>query len=456
MKSSADRAWFVALGVACLVGTLLRINNVFRYPIDMGFDAAGNWEYIDLLLRSFRLPAPDEGWSTAHPPFFYGVSAAIARLVGGARDGIDKVAAVHVIRLAMAASGLAGIAAAVWLVRCVAPEAGRRAFLAGALLLFLPVHVYMSAMLSEEVLVTALISIAVVGVALDLQRPPESREGLPRAILWGVFAGLALATKLTGLLIVGAGAAAYLIGDRQSSGNLRALRRGIAFGLAASFVGGGYYLWNLVTRGYLYPHGLAVHSVMFSMPPGDRGLGDYFRIPWETFSAPELLSPALLHSVWGSTYDTIWFDGHHHFLPVRGPVVEVLGPAILVLGLVPTAAFAVGLWRGARRLARSFRGPDLVLLLLVVATFAGYVLFTWRNPWFAVLKGSFLLGLSVPFSFYASETLADWTRGRNLRSALIFGSLGVLAILVSITFSYGVFFEKHEMPGLQWVPVESS
>ncbi len=456
MRSPGSRGWLVALGVAALVGTLLRVNNVFRYPIDMGFDASGNWEYIDLLLQSFRLPAPDEGWSTAHPPFFYGVGAVIARIVSLTRDSVDKVVAVHAIRFVMASSGLVGIGAAVWLVRRVAPESGWRAFFAGALLLFLPVHVYMSAMLSEEVLVTALISVAVVGIALDLQRPQEAERTLSRAVLWGVFAGLALATKLTGLLVVGAGALAYLIGDMQSFGNGRALRRSIAFGLAASFVGGGTYLWNLAAHGYLYPHGLDVHSIMFSMPPGDRGLGDYFRIPWETFSAPDLLSPALLHSVWGSTYDTIWFDGHHHFLPLRGRAIERLGSAILVLGLLPTAAFLVGLYRGARRLARSRRGPDLVLLLLVVATLAGYVLFTWRNPWFVVLKGSFLLGLSVPFSFYASEVLVDWSRGRNLRSVLILGSLGVLAILVSITFSYGVFFEKHEMPGLHWAPVEKS
>jgi hypothetical protein len=95
------------------------------------------------------------------------------------------------------------------------------------------------------------------------------------------------------------------------------------------------------------------------------------------------------------------------------------------------------------------------LILLVVTTLAGYVLFTWRNPWFAVLKGSFLLGLSVPFSYYASEVLADWTRDRVLRSVAVFGCLGLLVILVMVTFSYGFAFEKHELPGIQWTPVEA-
>jgi hypothetical protein len=194
---------------------------------------------------------------------------------------------------------------------------------------------------------------------------------------------------------------------------------------------------------------------MFSMPPGMRSVADYLWIPWQIFIEPDLLSPHLLHSVWGSTYITIWFDGHYHFLPSRGSAVAILGTAILLLGIVPTAAFAVGLVRGTRRTIRTFRGPDAVLILLVVLMLAGYVLFTWRNPWFAVLKGSFLLGLSVPFAYYASEVLADWTRNRGLRSAIVLGCLGLLAVLVMTTFTYGFPLEKHEMPGVRWTPVET-
>ena len=84
-------------------------------------------------------------------------------------------------------------------------------------------------------------------------------------------------------------------------------------------------------------------------------------------------------------------------------------------------------------------------------TLAGYVLFTWRNPWFAAVKGSYLLGLSVPFSFYASEVLADWTRGRSVRSRLVWAALGLLALAVAASFTYGPIFAKSgEFPGLEW------
>ena len=84
-------------------------------------------------------------------------------------------------------------------------------------------------------------------------------------------------------------------------------------------------------------------------------------------------------------------------------------------------------------------------------TLAGYVLFTWRNPWFAAVKGSYLLGLAVPFSFYASEVLSDWTRGRDARSWLVWATLGLLALAVAATFTYGPIFAKWgEYPGLEW------
>lgn len=449
--SGTRKTWLIALGVAVTVGVCMRINNAIYYPVGMGFDATGNWDYIALLLRSWALPAPDQGWSTAHPPFFYNFSAAIIGLLGSA----NKLAAVHAVRLATAGAGLLGIGAAVLLVRRADPENTRRAFIAGALLLFLPVHLYMSAMLSEEILVTALISLAVVGVAMDSLATPTSDHSWPRAAFFGAIAGLALLTKLSGLLIVCAGVAAYSIDWMRSGQKSVSLRSALVFGAVASMVGGWYYVWNLFTYGYLYPHGLEVHSVMFSMPPGERSVADYLRFPLATFTDPQLLSPNLLRSVWGSTYVTVWFDGHRQFLPKSSVVVERFGTAILLLALVPTVAFAVGLWRGARRLLRNFSGPDVILLLLVASTFAGYILFTWRNPWFAVLKGSFLLGISVPFSYYTSEVLAEWTRQRGLRSVIVLGCLGLLAGLTIGAFTYGAIFEKHEIPGVDWKPVET-
>jgi hypothetical protein len=437
--------WLLAALVLASVGAGLRIQNAFRYPINMGFDAQGNWEYVETLVSDWTLPAPDEGWSTAHPPLFYYLSAALGRALGHPGKTVTVIAT----RLFSAGAGLLTIGLAVSLVRRSDPHNLRRALLAGALLLFLPVQVYMSAMFSEEILVSFLISLVIVGMAWAPASPHPTRGSLAWAAGLGCVAGLALLTKLTGLLAIVAGGLAYLInGLRREPGP--ALLRAFVFASAAAVVGGWFYARNLAQYGYVYPHALEVHSAMFEMPPGTRGIGDYLRFPLSTFTNADLLAPDLLHSVWGSTFITVWSDGHGHFLSKDDITVSRVAKLTLVLAILPTLAFLIGLSRGCRRAMRSSPTPDTLLLILVGLMLLGYATFTWRNPWFVTVKASFLLGLSVPFAYYASEVLDDWTRAPTTRSILVWGALVLLFALVVVTFTYGLIFSKHEFPGLDW------
>ena len=440
-------AWLWGMVLLALVATAMRVHNAFALPKHQGFDASWNWEYIELLTRSWRLPAPHEGWSTGHPPLFYYASALLARGMDGA--GVESTTTA--IRLASAVVGLIAVAAAVWLVRRFDPERRKRVFLAAALLLFLPVHVYMSAMLSEEILASSLVSLALVGVCVDLARRPPLPGALARFAGWGLLAGLALLTKLSGLLAVAAVGGALLVDGLRRRQLSRALALAASFGVVAGVVGGWPYVRNLVSFGYLYPHDLPVHERIHSMPPGDRALSDYLRIPASTLLDPRAIEPRLVYSVWGTTYATLWYDAQRHFLPRESGAATRLGTAMLTLALLPTLAFGVGLARGVRRAWATPDGPDTLFLLLVALTLAGYVLFTWRNPWYATLKGSYMLGLIVPFTWYTSEVLADWTRGAGLRQWLVWASLTALLTLSALVFSYDLVMEKQEKdPGFRW------
>ncbi|HIG72234.1 MAG TPA: hypothetical protein EYQ46_19695, partial [Myxococcales bacterium] len=139
MTSSQSQRWMIVIGAALFVGIAIRVSNVFQYPIDMGFDAQGNWSYISGLFQSWALPTPDSGWASAHPPLFYYLAGAIGRIFGGIGD-FEKASAVHAIRFFSMGCGLLGIATAVVFVQRTDPGNTRRAVFAGGLLLFLPVH----------------------------------------------------------------------------------------------------------------------------------------------------------------------------------------------------------------------------------------------------------------------------------------------------------------------------
>ncbi len=435
--------WTAAgLGAA---GLAVRASNALHYPIGYGFDADGNWAYIATLLQSWSLPSPDAAWSTSHPPLFYYLSAGIARGLGAH----EPDSAVPAIRLGFAALGTGSAVLAAWLVRRTDPAHPWRAILAGALLLFLPAHLYASAMLNEEVLASFMVGVIAVGAALATTRRDPGSFAAPIAL--GVVAGLALLTKLSAAVTLAAVPLAYLVeGLRRAAWRPWALRAA-AFLVAALLVGGWYYARNWIQHGYLYPHDLAIHSVMHRMPPGERGPADYLRIPAATWSDPQVLHPDLLRSVWGSTHATLWFDGHRHFLPRDAPAVRRTGTALTLLALLPLAAFAAGALGGVRRWAGNARTPDGPLLLLVGFTLAGYVAFTWRNPWFVTVKGTYLLGLGVPFAFYASEVLSRWARRGRPAKAAIAALVGTLLLGSALTFTYGLAFTKSEPPGLPWL-----
>lgn len=437
-------AAFVALGIAIA----MRVHNAIHYTLLWGFDAKYNWQYIQRLTLSWKLPPPDAGWSTAHPPLFYYASAAILRLIDGPNREIEIV----VLRLLVSIAGLVIAALAVALVRRTHPDDLPRAVLAGGLVLFLPVHIYMSAMVTEEIVVAMLMSIVLLGAAIRLASD-ASPVTVRHATWMGIVGGLALLTKLTGVLALLAVASAYTWVAFRRGELRRALPPVVWMLVVGAVVGGWFYVRNWIEYGYLYPHGLATHKIMFTMPPGERSFLDYVRIPLAIWTDPQAVNPDLLRSIWGSTYVSIWFDGHRVFLPRNTAAVTHVGTLILALAVIPTVAFGRGLVRGVKRALATQRSADVVLVALVGLTLAGYVAFTWRNPWFVTSKGSFLLCLALPFAYYTSGELVRWLRRPGWVRVGLIVALSVLLTAIVATFTFSeVFWNNHHMnkPGVLW------
>jgi hypothetical protein len=446
----ATRATRAAFGIGAIAAVAMRFNNALRYPPDWGFDGRFIWEYILRLTARFELPPPDSAYITSDPPGFFGLAALVMRAAEALGIPWWGPRAIPVLGTL---AGLAVVGLAVQLSRRNAPQDPERAAIAGWLLLFLPAHIHVSAMVNEEIWSALFTSAVVCGLAAHPVPGSSGAEstGWRRTIGVGVAAGFALLFKLSGALAVGSAGLTQLITGWRNRMWGPALARATAIGVLALVVGGWFFIRSKWLYGYFHPPtGLDVHSFMFEMPPGERDLLDFVRIPLATFSDPQLLNPDLLRSVWGSVYATVWFDGHRYFLPAQSEAVTRLGQLTTVLALLPTTAFAIGLLRGIRRCFQRPVGPDLPLVLICGATLAGLWLYAFQNPFFASLKGTYLLGMCVPFAYYASETLSDWMkRGARIRAAVI-AALALLAAAVTLGCWFDGVFTKGELPGLDW------
>jgi len=447
--------WALAGVVVLVESVAVRLVNAVAYPPLFGFDAIANWRYIDGLTKDWTLPAPDADWSTAHPPLFYYLAALLVRAARGlcGAEAVGEAAGAVMVRLAVST---VGVAAALWAARAVAQREGgsrRETLVLGALLL-VPAHVMLSAMVSEEVLAASLSTVALV-LALRALDGADAGTADRRALACGAVAGLAALTKLSGALVVPAAVLAFAaqgLPGAVPGAARRGLRRAALCALAAGLVGGWYYLRNLALYGYFYPQSLSTHAVMLAMPPGERGLADYLWLPLATWTRNSVIDPALLHSVWGGTFATLWFDGHRKFLPLADERVRLAGTAVLALALVPTAAFAAGFVRGLGRALRARSSRDLLLCAHLGLTLAGYALFSWRNPWFATIKGSFLLGTGLPAALYSAQEFERWlARGPRLRRVLLVWAV-VWALAVGLVFTWGLVFAKQDFAGVKWTP----
>ncbi|HYC21842.1 MAG TPA: glycosyltransferase family 39 protein, partial [Candidatus Bathyarchaeia archaeon] len=234
------RSEVIALGTLLLVATAQRAWNACTLPPLTGYDAPGHAGYILTIVAEHRLPHPLEGWSTFHPPAYYLLASLVWRLLEpfGPRT-ID--AGIRAI------GSLAGIGAGLVSYLLVRRLGGspRVAWVAAALVLFVPCAQLAAAMEGNEALAAGLAALALPGL-VTLQRNPRR---LRAAAASGLFTGLALATKFSALPLLAACAVPFARADADRA----ALRTAAVMAVAGLLVAGPVYLRNISLTGSLVP-----------------------------------------------------------------------------------------------------------------------------------------------------------------------------------------------------------
>jgi tetratricopeptide (TPR) repeat protein len=387
--------WIAMVGLALSA----RLVDALYGPVLRGYDAVAHASYVFFIDLYHGLPFADQGWLYFHPPLHYAVGWLLAQT--GSADAFVRGLAMW---NGAASIGVALLTAAV--VRVGLPRNPWLSLLAFTAVVFLPVHVYASAMPGNELTAT-LLGTAALATHIGNQRRNEASLG--RDAVTGLLAGGALLGKYSGLVpLVAIGAQLALRAlrpglERRARGRLVA-RMGLILAVAV-LVSGAYYARNVAEFGTPLPmkgHRPVLDEFESRQPPGERTWRDLVSISPRLLLDPSPLSPHMLHSIWGTFYAGIWV----HLDEGGSNLPPYTTRTLLVVGLLPTALAALGLLLSLRT---AWRDPnahvETTLLLLVAAGLTSFGIFAFATPTFAALKPMYLLNLSAAYGYFLARAV---------------------------------------------------
>lgn len=374
-------------GVLLLV---LQWHNVTYFPETKGFDAGGHIEYITLLKERLRVPLANEGWELYQPPLYYLVAALLPSLTAVQWLGFFGWVIFGVVGYLVYRRHFDSLLA----------------LTGSSLVMALPVIIYLSPTISNELFAAVLINGTLAYYLLARQ------TSLRFFLILGILLGLTLLSKATGVIALLAILFNELWRYRQNSSRLKLF--GITL-VVAVIIGGWFYLRNGLYFGNPFVSSVDFAQYQITQPPGYRDLR--FLVDLSGF-----LKLDLFHAHWYSlipgTYFSYFYDGHNVIIPVQG--FSKVG-ALLVLSSLPISLLAfVGVYRGS-----GFRTKEgKVFLTYLFLLFLGYVAYNFKLPFYSTVKGSFLVSSAVPFVYFVLKgvrllRIPRWVTGWYLLGYLI-------------------------------------
>ena len=450
------------MSLCLFAGIALRLALFAVNPPSNAFD--DHFRPITLYMETGSVPDRDACWECYHPPAFYVSSAWVSQTalaMGASPSEIEK--------LAQFLPCLYGILTLL-IVRAILLRLRLHASslcIAFAILCFLPRHIYMSAIHSND-------TIAYLGVSASawlILRALDNGCRLRDIFALAVTMTITVLTKYTSMIVLPMAAASFGAAWWLRVGGSRSR---VASGLAGSCLPAVVVLAlfaapNIRDYGTAFPSNLELlQQDYLDSGRGARDIDFFGFAPWRAIATP-VLAPENRDSMWTILWARTWFDMEPRFLQYTDPATQdwwaayniylggaedgswpgisglgittrILGSTLIAAGIVPGILMLIGLIRclfGRWSLLRPDNALEAARLqmmpVLMFGVMAGIVLTTWKFPYTFSLKTVYILnGLSAFIVFVAlgSSLLrkVPWAHGIIVASTILLCVLSTLHI----------------------------
>ena len=442
-----------------LPAIILRLYHVITYPVSFGYDASWHLAYILKLASTWTIPSAYENLESYQPPLYYFISACFTAIIGIENHVYVKIC-LKLINCFYGLIMLFFIYKALSLISRTFFNNNRIIVLCGTLLAFyLPVHIYISPMISNEMLCACLVTIGLYILTFCVIKKSFSKKS---AVILGIITGLGLLTKYTNFLflITFLIVSAVIFFDKKINRKELAVFVVIVLSLVSA-ISGWWYIRNAVKYGdpLIKSNDLQKFSDTYSnQPPGSHSLNDFFIFDFRVFSQPFLAIDGRSEKLWNNykknnfmifyndifnsvitgTFSTIWIENHGIFLNTKG--CFTLSRVLLIPGFLIFLLAVSGFLKSCFDMFRTniFTGlmPMVILLTVSLAAYIGYNI---KYPYFFHVKAFFMLHLACPFILFFSYALNIMLKKSKILFNLFIILLLFTVLLVTLIYAFFSF-----------------
>ncbi|OGS13981.1 MAG: hypothetical protein A2234_05440 [Elusimicrobia bacterium RIFOXYA2_FULL_58_8] len=441
--------------LAFISAVLLRVLLCWANPPGNAFD--NHFKPIFLIMDLGAVPAKDACWQCYQPPVFYWMSAVAGDIAVSLGMGFPQL-----LKLFQFISCFYGIltVGVVYLILRKLPLSDFARLISFGVVCFLPRHIYMSAMNSNDTMSYLFVALSIYLLLTAIERGFDR----PILVITGIIVSITLFTKYTTYVMLPVILVTLI---PLSYGQTAIPRRRVLTAVALVFlvplaILGVYFADNVRKYGDMLPSNVKDEHYV-KVQPRDSGGLDFFSFkPWESITAPVLV-PGKMHSVWTLVYGGMWFDNEPKFLyyldlnsdwwthyaawlkgegkfpgenPAMSKLARLTGAGLAGLGLLPLLLGLTGVvvfFRKSRERWGAADGMDAVKMnmfpVLLSGNAASIMALALKSHIYGSVKASYFLNSLPAFAVFLGLGLMACEENRKFRISvsIVFAILFALA-----------------------------